>query len=153
VLVIMHRLAEYELGERLAGRTLYYLVVYPLAFFLNIGFNTSVYLLCVVVTLYASRRGIWWLASIAAGIARGPRSAGVVLAAVILYEYLRQRQWRLRKIRADILWLVLAPSGLVAFSFYCWRRLGHPFQFSTAQGYWARKLGPPWEGFWLVLTK
>jgi hypothetical protein len=150
-LALMHRLTAYELGEEIAGRAVYYMAAFPLAFFLNIGFNTSVYLLAVLGALYCARRGVWWAAGLCAGVASGTRSAGVIVGLVLLYEYLRQRRWRLRAVRADVLFLGLAPSGLVAFTAFCWWKFGNPREYMSSQGYWGRRLGPPWEGFWLVL--
>jgi hypothetical protein len=125
----------------------YYLAVFPLAFFLSIAYNTSLYVLLALGALYLMRRGRWWAAGICGAVASGTRSAGILLAAVMLYEYLRQRQFRIRAVRADLLAVALVPAGLVAFSVYCWIRLGDPLRFSHAQGYWKRELEFPWEAF------
>lgn len=148
VLVLLHRLVTYEFGGELASRTIFYFAAYPFAFFLNIGYNESMFLAFAIGALYAARRGRWWTAGVLAGISSGTRSAGVLLAGAILFEYLRQRGFRLRAIRFNVASVLLVPSGLGLFMIYCWSRFDDPLQFSKVQASWGRTLTPPWETLW-----
>ncbi|HEX6872069.1 MAG TPA: mannosyltransferase family protein [Micromonosporaceae bacterium] len=158
-LVMLHRFAEAELGERLAGRVLLYLIAWPGAFFLCAGYNESLFLLFCLASLYLMRRGRWWYAGALGGLASATRLAGVLLVVAFLIEYARQDGWRprgwrpwrwrpvgwrLADLRRDTLAVLLVPSGLVGYATYCWFRFGDPLAFSHAQAQWGRHLAPPW---------
>jgi len=145
-LTVLHRLAAVELDERSAARLPLYLVAFPSAFFLCAGYTSSLFLLLSAAALYAMRRGRWWLAGGIGALATASRLAGVLLTIAFVIEYARQHGWRPRQWRLDALGLVLVPAGVVAFSVYCWQRLGDPLAFSRAQDLWGRELSAPWSG-------
>ncbi|XVU22937.1 mannosyltransferase family protein [Actinoplanes sp. CA-054009] len=148
-LVLLFRLADYEFGPRVAQRAAWYLAVFPMGFFLFIGYNESLFLLLVVGALYAGRRGHWWLAGTLGAFSSATRLFGVLLIAPLAVEYLRQTRWR---IRTDVLGLALVPLGVVGYSVYCWIELGSPVQFSIAQDEWGRRYTFPGEA-WLISVR
>ncbi|GAB4049565.1 mannosyltransferase family protein [Catellatospora paridis] len=145
MLVLLHRLASYELGEATAHRAGFYLVAFPFAFFLYIGYNESLFMAFALGALYAMRKGQWWVAGVLGAFSSATRSAGVLLAMVLLFEYLRQRRFQPRAIRWDVLSVALVPVGLACFSLYCKWKFDNAFAFSDAQNWWGRKLTLPWE--------
>ena len=152
-LILLQRLTELELGEQVAQRTVFYLIAFPTAFFLAAPYNTSLFLLLTTGALYAMRRGNWWLAGALAGLASATRSSGVLLALPFVFEYLRQRDFSWRRIRWDALAVTLVPSGLIAFSLYCWRALGDPLAFTHAQQFWYRVVDWPFMSLWNTLVQ
>ncbi len=92
------------------------------------------------------RRGHWWYAGPLAGLASATRQAGVLLALAFVVEYLRQREWRIERIRWNALAILLVPSGLIAFMVYCGIALGDPLKFLHVQIYWGREASLPWIG-------
>ncbi|PRY30015.1 mannosyltransferase family protein [Pseudosporangium ferrugineum] len=138
-LALLYRLAELELGAEVARRAAWYLAVFPTGFFLFIGYNESLFLLLIVGSLYAARRGNWWLAGMLGALSSATRLFGVLLIVPLAVEYLRQVGWRPRRIRPDVLALALVPLGLVGYSIYCLVDLGSPLQFSIAQDEWGRR--------------
>jgi Mannosyltransferase (PIG-V) len=138
-LAVLYRLAELELGAEVARRTAWYLAVFPTGFFLFIGYNESLFLLLIVGSLYAARRGNWWLAGMLGALSSATRLFGLLLIAPLAIEYLRQIGWRPRRARPDVLALTLVPLGLVGYSIYCLVDLGSPLQFSIAQDQWGRQ--------------
>ncbi|XVV10044.1 mannosyltransferase family protein [Actinoplanes sp. CA-131856] len=148
-LVLLYRLADYEFGPRVAQRAAWYLAVFPMGFFLFIGYNESLFLLLVVGALYAARRGHWWLAGTLGAFSSATRLFGVLLIAPLAVEYLRQTKWRLR---TDVLGVALVPLGVVGYSVYCWIELGSPVQFSIAQDEWGRRYTVPGEA-WLISVR
>lgn len=144
-LVVIHRLAAEILGDEAARRTVFYLLAFPTGFFLIAAYNESLFLALAVGSLYCMRRRIWWLAALLAGVASGTRLAGILLCVVFVYEYLRQCGFAPRRIRLDLLWVALTPTGLAAYAWYCWRTFGDPLYFEKAQGVWSRAgFSPPW---------
>jgi hypothetical protein len=145
-LVLLHRLAEFELGVDVARRATFYLAALPASFFLFLAYNESMFVMLSLATLYACRRGHWWLAGALAGLASATRMFGILLALPLAIEYLRQRG--LRGVRADVLALALVPTGLGAYAFYCWSEFGNPLQFSAAQAVWRRDYVLPGQALW-----
>jgi hypothetical protein len=142
-LMLVHRLTAHEFGEGLAGRTTFYIAAYPMGFFLFAGYNESLFIMLAIGSLYAARRGHWWVAGALAGLASGTRLFGILLLAPLCWEYARQHDWRPRRLRPDVLALALAPAGLVAYTVYCWQRLNDPLAYLHAQDVWQRHYALP----------
>ncbi|MCO8277700.1 glycosyltransferase 87 family protein [Actinoplanes sp. TRM 88003] len=145
-LAVLYRLADHEFGPRVAQRAAWYLAVFPMGFFLFIGYNESLFLLLVVGALYAARRGHWWLAGSLGALSSATRLFGLLLILPLAVEYVRQVG---RRPRRDVLALALVPLGVVAYSVYCLIELGSPVQFSIAQDQWGRRYTVPGEA-WLI---
>ncbi|MBU2668095.1 DUF2029 domain-containing protein [Actinoplanes bogorensis] len=144
-LAVLYRLADHEFGPRVAQRAAWYLAVFPMGFFLFIGYNESLFLLLVVGALYAGRRGHWWLAGTLGAFSSATRLFGVLLVVPLAVEYWRQTG----RLRRDVLALALVPLGVLAYSVYCLIELGNPLQFSIAQDQWGRRYTFPGEA-WLI---
>lgn len=147
LLVVLYRLVDHEFGDPdTASRTLVCLLAFPTAFFLAVGYSESLFLLLTLAALYAARRGHWWYAGLLAGAASGVRVLGVTIVVAFAYEYLRQKGFRWRDIRADALAIALAPSGLLAYMGYLWYRYDDPWLFRKAQVVWGRgPIAMPWN--------
>jgi hypothetical protein len=150
-LVMLHRLVEYEFGEKVASRTTFYIAAFPAGFFLFAGFNESLFLALVLISLYAARKGNFWVANVAAAFAGSTRLFGLLLAAPLVYEYMRQRGWSIRKIRWDVLGFGLIPTGVLAFAVFLQRTTGDWLAFSHAQDGWKRKYDWPGVPIWKTL--
>jgi hypothetical protein len=149
-LVLLHRLATTEFDLPTADRTIFFLSVFPTAYFLAAPYNHSLFLLLCVGCLYAIRRHAWWVAGIAGALASGTRSAGILLLLPFAYEY-----WRVngRRVRWDAAAIALVPGGLVAFAWYCWRARGDALAFSHAQEFWGKGLDWPGHTIWLAVRQ
>lgn len=137
-LVLVHRYATDLLGPAAGRRATFYLLAFPTGFFLAAAYNESLFIALAVASLYAMRTGQWWWAGAFAGLASATRLAGVLLAVAFAYEYLRQRGFSPRRIRADVAAIALVPSGLGAYALYCSRAFGDPLRFLEAQRSWGR---------------
>ncbi|GIE97190.1 glycosyltransferase family 87 protein [Paractinoplanes rishiriensis] len=151
-LMVLYRFVDHEFGATIASRTLLYLAAFPMAYFLYHAYNSSMFLLLSIGALYAGRRGHWWLAGSLAGLAGGTRLFGLLLAAPLAYEYLRQSGWNLRRaVRWEVLSFGLVPLGLVAYSVYCHFALGSWRAFIDAQDAWGRYYGWPGQSLFEAL--
>ncbi len=144
---VLYRLVYEEFDAERANRTVLYLAVFPTAFFLSAAYNEALFLLLAVSSFYCIRRGNWWLAGVCGLLASLTRSAGVFLLVPFCYEYIRQHDFKLRKIRFDVFGGVLIPVGLGLFALYCFYRFHDFLAFSHAQLFWKRHLTAPWQGF------
>src|SRR5205085_10316212 len=88
----------------------------------------------------------WWLAGLFGCCASLTRSAGLFLLVPFVYEYLRQYQFQLVKIRWDVINGALIPAGMAVFAAYCYVQFGDPLAFSHLQVNWQRHLELPWHG-------
>jgi len=145
-LTVLYRLTGELLGEDVAQRTVFYLMAFPFAFFLVAAYNESLFLLFSVSALYCMRRGYWWTAGWLGLLASATRQAGLLLALAFAVEYLRQRGWKLNRVRWNALAVGLVPLGVVAYAVFLWRAFGDPLKFVHVQALWGREASWPWEG-------
>ncbi len=99
MLVVLYRLVQEDFDAERAFRTVLYLSVFPTAFFFVAAYNESLFLLLTLLSFYHMRRGNWWLAGLFGLLASLTRSAGIVLFLPFCYEYLRQHQFSIKKVR------------------------------------------------------
>ncbi|NUR74017.1 MAG: hypothetical protein HOU81_24655 [Hamadaea sp.] len=135
-LVLMHRLTADALDEQHARRAAFYLLAFPTGFYLVAAYNESMFIALAIGSLYCMRRGHWWIAGALAGLAGATRMVGVLLGAAFVYEYLRQCGWSVRRVRADVLSILLVPAGLAAYMFYLYRSFGSATHFLDSQKAW-----------------
>jgi len=110
-----------------AQRTVLYLIAFPAAYYLAIGYSEALYLLCVLGVFYFARQGKWWWCGALAFLAGLARLHGALLIVPVAYEYLRQKQWKWRAIlRPEIITVFAAPLGVLAFNFYLNAQFGQP---------------------------
>jgi hypothetical protein len=167
-LVLLYRLTTLELGRRAAWPTLLLLCVFPASLYFGAPYSESLFLLCSVGAFYAARTGSWAWAGVAAAGASATRSAGVLLLLPLAFLYLygprgdgappapagRRLSGRLAalapryRVRPSILWLALAPAGLVAYATYLGLAYGDPLSFSHVQEFWNRDFAGPLVGAW-----
>jgi hypothetical protein len=153
-LVYLFKLAAWEFGEEVAGRTILYLAVYPMALFLLAVYTESLFLAVTVAAFYHARRGEWTAAGLAALLAGVTRPNGMLLAFPLAYEAWRQLGSGPRRIRAAfprplagrLLAVAAAPVGLLVWSAYLARLTGDPLAFVHRLDVppWERVRSPPW---------
>ena len=115
------RLARLDLPPAVARRAALFFLHAPLAFVLFAPYTESLFLLCSVTAFLMARRGAWWMAGIAGGLAVLTRQQGIFLLAPLGWELWEWsgREWR--KLAAN--WrkafsLALIPAGLLFWLAY-----------------------------------
>lgn len=168
-LIFLYRLAELELtapgapqvgeGRAAARRTIYYLAFFPTAFFFSTVYTESLFLLLAVATIYLARRRRWILAAAAGLLAAATRNLGVVLWALVMWEWLRGQGWRATQIHRAQTWrnlwsglkanwpevIVVAaiPLGLLLYVAFLQINFARPLAFVEVQSAWGRQnIGP-----------
>jgi len=145
MLVVLYRLVEADFDAERAYRTVLYLSLFPTAFFFAAAYTESISLFFCLLSFYYMRQGRWWLAGLLGFFATLTRSTGLLLLLPFCFEYLQQRQFKMKRIRFDILGgsLILAALGL--FMAYCYRRFHSFFPFVRAEHFmWSRDPQSPW---------
>jgi hypothetical protein len=169
-LVLLYQLAQLEIRASLgatdqaaaeaAGRTIFYVALFPTAFFLSAVYTESLFLLLSVAAVYFARRRRWALAAAAGLLAAATRNLGVVLWGLVLWEWLRDHGWRItcahRKetwrslwtgVKADwvdLLIIAAIPLGLLLYVGFLQVNFGRPTAFIEVQAAWGRQnIGAP----------
>lgn len=90
-LVLFYRITEDELGPRVARRGMWYILLFPSAFFLYAAYSESSFLACSIAACYAARRSRWGWAGLSVAGAALTRIPGAFLIPALGFEYVRQR--------------------------------------------------------------
>lgn len=134
----VYRIAEDGWGVRVARATVLTLAFFPTAFYFNAVYSESLFLLFSAGAVWAARvRRDLLLACMLAGLATATRNVGVFLLIPLVFAWWRDRSelgWR-------AVYLMIAPSGLLAYSCFLWLRFGEPLLFVSAQDAWGRGFG------------
>lgn len=150
--VVLYRLVQEDFDADTAYRTVLYLAVFPTAFFLAAAYNESCFLVFTLLSFYAMRRGHWWLAGGFGFLAALTRSAGLLLLVPFCYEYLRQYQFHITKVRFSLLGGAIIPLAPAMFAAYCGFLFHNPLAFVRAQAVWHRQFQAPWQGISNAIT-
>ena len=146
MLAALYRLVREDFDRAQAWNATLYLSVFPTAFFFAAAYNESLFLLFILLSFYYMRRGSWWLAGAFGLLAGLTRSSGICLLLPFCYEYLRQHDFSLKKLRFDVLACAAIPAGIGIFALYCYYRFHDLLAFSHAQEVWDHSLHGPWHG-------
>lgn len=146
----MYAFVREDFGAAVARRTLLYTSVFPTAFFLFAPFSEALFLALAVWALLLARRGAWGWAALLALLLGLTRAQGVLLAAPLAWEAVRQ--WRVAappERRAWGRWIpaALTPAlpgvGLLAFLIYGKLAVGQT-ALQTQQELWGNAIRAPW---------
>jgi hypothetical protein len=150
-LFVLYQLVAESNGEETAQRTLLYLCIFPTACFFFTAYSEALFLLLTTSTFLMLRRQRWWLAGLLGLCTALTGSAGILLIFPYLYELWITRESILairHKIWLAVLPVLLIPFATFLYSFYCWKLVGDPFAFITAQSpAW------PWQGLWQAFVE
>lgn len=144
---LLYRLVEADLGHRVALRAAAFLLVFPTAYFLHIGYTESLFAALAFGSMWLARTDRWWAAGLVGGLAALTRANGLVLLPTLAVEAFLQ--WRVdRRLRAE--WLAIGGVA-IGFGVYLWLNwsvYGDPLAFAAIQrDHWHKGLAPPWLGF------
>jgi hypothetical protein len=143
--VVLYRLVRLDEDDRLAVRSAKYLLLFPTSFVFSGVLSEGLYLLLLVSTVYAARRGWWPAAGILGGLLSLTRSAGVLVFFPIAYEYYLAVRGGARLRARDALSLLLIPCGVLVFAAYQYHLTGDPLAYLHTQTAWNnafRSAGP-----------
>jgi hypothetical protein len=144
--ILLYWLVEEEWSAPVADRAVWYLLVFPTAFFGSAIYSESVFLLCAIGALYLSRKGYWESAAMLGILASLTRLVGLIVAPMLLAEW-----WMIRR-RGDgqarpslgaLLAPIVVPLGTGAYMLYLWRVFGNPLAFVHASAAWERVARSP----------
>jgi hypothetical protein len=154
----LYKLTRVYFSKSVAQNTIWFLMVFPAAFFLSSFYTESVFFVFSVMSLWFATQKQWWLAGLMAAVVSGTRPLGALIGIPLLLEYMAQREWKFSKIDVKILSFGLVPVGLLAFLSYMYFLTGDFFAPVKAQAAWGRGTADPFTSFvfpaasWAYLT-
>ncbi|HET7520124.1 MAG TPA: glycosyltransferase family 39 protein [Candidatus Limnocylindria bacterium] len=146
---LFYRLVRHDEPADVALRSTWFLLIFPTAYFLHIGYTEALFLALVIGSFLAARTDRWLLAGALGGLAALTRINGLVLLLALPVE--AATQWYMapaasRRFRRE--WLAIGLVG-VGFGVYLLLNLavyGTPFQFLIVQhDHWFKSLAWPWD--------
>ena len=145
---LLYRLVSVDMGHRIGLWTAGFLLVFPTAYFLHIGYTESLFLSLAFGSMWLARTNRWWLAGLLALLAALTRVNGLILAPALMVEAFLQ--WRADPDhRLRVGWLAIAGVA-IGFGIYLVVNqvvYGDPFAFSEIQrDHWFKNLTWPWVG-------
>jgi Gpi18-like mannosyltransferase len=136
-LAVLYRLVQSEFGTRLAQRTVWYFVVFPVSFYLTAAYAEPVFLAACVIAIYAARANRWWLGGVAGAAATLSRPYGILIICPLAIEYIRQhRKEPGGLMQASALAVLLPGIALLAWMSYLYALSGDPLIFVKTQAGW-----------------
>ncbi|MDP8954776.1 MAG: hypothetical protein M3N37_07665 [Actinomycetota bacterium] len=151
--LFLYRLVLLDHDVATARRTVKYLFAAPGAFYLSGMLTESLYLALVVMCFYFARTRRWWLVGACGLLLTLSRGPGVLTGVPLLWIYLSQRGFSLRRLRPDVLWLAALPIGILVFMWMNYELTGDPLAFAHIQTTgWGHRLQNPLTALWREMT-
>lgn len=144
-LILLHKLVTSLADRDVARRTILYLLLFPTGFFLSCFYTESTFLFLSVGAFYAAHRRAWMTACLFGCCLALTRPLGVLISVPLFWMYLAGAEWKLNRIKANVLWFLLIPAGLLSFFFYAYRLTGDFLAPMHAQKAWQKVFAMPWN--------
>jgi hypothetical protein len=143
--VLMRRLAELD-RSGLGDSAVWFLFIFPTAYFLHIGYTESLFLTLAVGAFLAARTNRWATAGLLGALAGLTRINALFLVPALAAEawtsFRADRRWRWRW-----LWIAAPLVGLAGYLALNAAVGGHPLKFLEYQSeHWHRTFAWPWVG-------
>ncbi len=162
--ILLYRLAAEDWDQGTAERTIWYLLIFPVSFFGSAIYTESLFLLLGIAALYLARKDRWWAAGLVSVLASLTRFVGVILAPVLVIEWLQQRKDAAKRVYdengsmripgwSDLIAALLAPLGTLFYMLYSQLTFGDALIFVRASQAWARQPESPLSTVSEILTR
>ncbi|MCX6080155.1 MAG: hypothetical protein NTW32_11530 [Chloroflexi bacterium] len=158
-LMYLYQLAELELDSESARRTVFYLALFPTSFYFSCVYTESVFLMLSLATMFYARKHHWFPAALLGMLTAATRNLGVLLWALVMWEWLRAQGWSIKNCYKKESWvnlwdgfrlhwfdlfiIAIIPLGLFAYMYFLQRNFERPLAFIETQAAWGRdNIGP-----------
>ncbi len=135
--VYIYQIVRLDFGDRVAWRTLWFLLLFPGAIFFSFVYTESLALLGLAGALYHARRGEWLRAGLWGAAAGATKLTALMLPLPLVAELLARGPVAWRRPR-PWLGIALAPLGGLAYFAYLQARFGDFRVFFETQAQWER---------------
>ena len=144
----LYKLVRIDFEKDDAYRAAIYFSVFPTAYFMHAAYTESLFLALTIGSFYYARERRWAMSGVLGMLAAATRITGVLLIPALIIEYLAQKEFKLKNIKPDIIWIALIGLGLLSYLVINYHISGDPFYFMEIQReHWNKSLKLPYEGF------
>jgi hypothetical protein len=152
---LLYRLVRADFDGGVATYAAWFLLIFPTAYFLHIGYTESLSLGLVLGSFLAARHDRWWLAGVLGGLAALTRLNGLLLVPALGAEaWVAWRADPARRLRIEWLAILLVAAGFLAYLALNLSVYGDAFAFLTIQReHWFKQFAPPWVGIGGVIDR
>ncbi|MEI8143386.1 MAG: mannosyltransferase family protein [Candidatus Berkelbacteria bacterium] len=119
---------------------IFFLLIFPTAFFYNAVYTEALFLLVSIVTFYYAKKGNFALAGVIGLLASLTRITGVLLFIPILWEFIAKNGAK-KLFSWSVIPILLIPLGTIAFFAYHYLAFGDFLLFLKVEGAWGRSFG------------
>jgi len=143
---LLYELVTSEASPDVARRSILYVLIYPVSFFLAAIYTESLFIAVALGALRCSRHQRWgWSAGLAA-LAVLCRNQGVMVVLMIGIEYGQQNGWTWSAWKqSGARWMVLPIGAFLGWLFNNAILFDNPFAFLQSQTLWERESSTPWQ--------
>ena len=143
--LLLHKLVSVDLPESVAWNSVWFMLIFPTAYFLHINYNESLFIALTVGCFLAARNEQWMLAGILGIFVCLTRFNGLIIFPALLMEvflqYRTSRRWQWQW-----LWILVAPLGFGIYLLLNQYVAGDAFAFLTiGKENFQKSLGLPWD--------
>ncbi len=132
----MYKLVKLDENDTTALNSVKYLLLFPTAFIFSGVFTESLFIALTLACFYYARKSKWFIASMLGSLTCLTRSIGILIIIPLFYEYLKERNFYFKKIRWNILFLLLIPVGALVWCAYNYHITKDAFAFLHASKVW-----------------
>lgn len=127
--LLMNDLAERTIGKSAAPLATSLLLSYPFAFYYSAGYTECAFLFFALLTFHCGQRGQWLPAGLASACAGATRMAALAVPVALAVLYLEECGWSLKKVRPNVVWVVVGALGPVAYAAFLQVKFHDPLAF------------------------
>jgi Mannosyltransferase (PIG-V) len=151
--VLLYRVVARELGPEVGVRAAVFLLIFPTAYFLHIGYTESLFLALVLGSFLAAAGGRWWMAGLLGGLSALTRVNGLMLIPSLIAD--TWTTWRTtRRLEPAWGWIGLVAVGFGGYLLLNLAVYGDPLAFIRIQNeHWFKTLAWPWVGIGGVVDR
>lgn len=131
--IFLYKLMKSESDESTSLRSIKYLMIFPLSFVLSGVFTESLFLALLIICFYYANKGKWLITGIFGFLLALTKPQGSMMLIPLAVEYLSIKKYDLKKIKPDILFLLLIPLGLIFVMLMNYYLTGNCFAFLDVQ--------------------
>ncbi len=144
--ILLYRLTKLDDNETVARNSVWFLLIFPTAYFLQISYPESFFLALALGSLFAARKDHWAVAVGLAILAGMTRINGIVLTGALAVEAIHQ-YYKLRKFKWQYLLVALVPLGLCVHLLVNYSVTGDAFTFmQIGRENYFKSFSTPWAG-------
>ena len=131
--LLLYQIVHDHYGKETAERSVALLAFNPFSLFFSAMYSESLFLMTVMAAFYFAERKRWVWAGLSAAAAGATRVVGIVAVIGLLLVYMEQIAFDWRKIRANILWMLVGLVGPGSYMLFLGMKFGNPLQFVKSQ--------------------